>query len=243
MKTSALRTNAMKTYDRRTAGVPPWALLIQLFLGLGWLRAATEKTLDAHWWSGDTITAFLGDHDSATIGWYRPFVDLVIAENPIAIAMLMAGLQLAAAASLITGRHLGAGLAVGLFLNAHFVAAGAVNPSAFYILGQLAVVLWMVEQRPHDARCRQWLGRGRLLAILVGLASIPFVQTLHPAEVIDDSAVMFVTFSTLFLAVVLRMGRWTAPTAWIAIERVPPPCDNRTHVPRAGAPHSEGRHS
>ena len=172
-------------------GVPAWVLVTQLFIGFGWLRAATEKVLDPDWWNGASLRGFLADHEEASLGWYTPFTENVVAPFTVAIAVVVFAFQLVAGASLVLGRRVGLGLAIGIFLNLHFVAAGAVNPSAFYLLAQGAIALWSAETSRDQPRPAQVLWGVALAALLLGIASVPFISTLDPALVIDDPAVMY----------------------------------------------------
>ncbi|NNE96621.1 MAG: hypothetical protein HKN24_11390 [Acidimicrobiales bacterium] len=169
---------------------PAWVVLTELFIGLGWLRAVAEKLIDQRWWRGEVLEHFVEDHAGTTLGWYGPFLDIVVLPfAPVIAAVVVLG-QLVAGVSLVTGRRLTVGLAVGMFLNLHFMAAGAVTPSAFYLLGQGALVLWLSEQTVSGARIQALRIAAAVGAFVVGL-NIPFISTLHPAEVIEDPAVMF----------------------------------------------------
>jgi len=174
----------------RVAGLPSWVVLTQLFIGLGWLRAVAEKVINPQWWSGAVLNDFVSDHQEATLGWYQPFIDSVVipAAPPIALTVVLG--QLVAALSLMTGRRLTLGLSVGMFLNLNFLAAGAVTPSAFYLLAQGAIALWLSEQKPTAASIKG-LGVVAALATFLAAASLPFISTIHPHEVIEDPAVMF----------------------------------------------------
>ena len=176
----------------RVAGLPAWVVLTQLFIGLGWLRAAAEKMIDPSWWRGEGIASFLAEHEEQTLGWYAPFVDLVVSPYAAVFAAIVVLAQIVAGTSLVTGRFVGAGLAVGMFLNLNFMAAGAVNPSAFYLLSQGAVALWMVERSRAGRRARQLLQVVAVAAATAGVLSLPFLSNLHPSGVIDDPAAMFV---------------------------------------------------
>lgn len=175
---------------------PPWVLVTRLFFGLGWIRAATEKLVDPYWWNGATIERFLTEHVDLTLAWYRPFTEYVVAPQLDFVVVLVVALQLVAGVSLLTGRALGLGLAIGIVLNLNFVAAGAVDPSAFYLVAQISLALWLVESRPAPGGRRALLC-GTMIVVVLGVLSAPLVGTLHPAEVIDDPAVMFLTFALL----------------------------------------------
>ncbi len=100
-----------------------------------------------------------------------------------------------------------------MFLNLHFMAAGAVTPSAFYLLGQGALALWACERAMSRTRARALRLAAGVAAFAVGV-NIPFISTLHPAHVIEDPAVMF-TFGGALAALtcLLATGDNTAPAS------------------------------
>lgn len=63
-------------------------------------------------------------------------MDVVVEPNVLLISVVVVVAQLFAAATLLSGRNLLAGIAVGAFLNLNFVAIGAVDPSIFYLICQ-----------------------------------------------------------------------------------------------------------
>ncbi len=172
-------------------GLPAWVVVTQLFIGLGWLRAVAEKVIDPGWWTGDVITRFVFVHGDTTLAWYQPFVEAVVLPAAPLIALVVVVGQLVAGASLVTGRRIGVGLATGIFLNLHFLAAGAVTPSAFYLLAQGALVLWLAEQTLTLVSLKRLQLVAAIAAALVGF-NLPFISTVHPAAVIDDPAIMLV---------------------------------------------------
>lgn len=180
----------------RLALLPSWVILTQLFIGLGWLRAVGEKVINPNWWTGDVIDDFLLSHSELTLSWYQPFIDVVVSPGATLIALVVVVGQLVAGLSLVSGRHLGVGLGLGMALNLHFLAAGAVTPSAFYLLAQGALVLWMAERQP-SARTSARLEVAAAVAIFLAAMSLPSISTLHPAQVIEDPAVMYVFGGTL----------------------------------------------
>jgi len=196
---------AMTMLTERFKHQPTWAAVTEIFIGLGWLRAAAAKSIDARWWDGSVIRDFLADHEGVTLSWYQPFTDVVVSPNAVLFAALVLALQLLIAASLLSSRHRLIGLAAGVGLNLHFVAAGAVNPSAFYLLAQGALVLWILEeQRRLPSADSLLLAAGSSLAV-VGF-NLPFVRTLDPETVIDDPAIMMATVGSLTALACLLMA-------------------------------------
>ena len=75
-----------KLFAARFADQPAWAAVTEVFIGLGWLRAATSKIIDPSWWSGDHLAEFstrdsavgapslvtVGDHDVFVWGGGNP---------------------------------------------------------------------------------------------------------------------------------------------------------------------------
>ena len=181
---------------QRRAGLPSWVILTQLFIGLGWLRAAVEKLIDRSWWGGDPTLAFLAKHHESTLGWYQPFVDFVVDENIVAVSVFVVVAQLLAGLSLLSGRFLAVGLGLGVLLNLNFVAAGAVNPSAFYLISQGALALWLVERSRRRFR-RPGLAATTAIMATLGVISVPFISTISPERAVDDPALMFVTLGGL----------------------------------------------
>jgi hypothetical protein len=77
------------------------------------------------------------------------------------------------------------------------VAVGAVNPSAFYLVGQGAVALWHLGCRPPSPALSRGLQYGVAVAVALAVVSVPFIGTIHPAGVIDDPAVMMAMLAGL----------------------------------------------
>lgn len=198
----------MQRVNDRIDGVPPWVLLIQLFIGFGWLRAATEKVLDGQWWSGRPILVFLDSHADSRVGWFDAAVELFIAPNVVLVASVVVVAQLMVGAALVGGRHTGPALAAGMALNLHFLLAGAVDPSIFYLVAQGAVGLWLLDTR-------ETLRPGTLAALQTGTlavigSSLPFISTLHPQRVIEDPALVLVFFGALVLVAAESLQRRSA---------------------------------
>ena len=65
-----------------SAAVPASHLLvllpIRVFLAVGWLRSGIEKLIDAHWWNGDSLRAFLDQHRAVAVTPFRPVMEHAI---------------------------------------------------------------------------------------------------------------------------------------------------------------------
>lgn len=183
----------------RLRQTPVWVLLIQTFIGLGWLRAATEKVIDGGWWSGATIEEFLAEHADTRLPWFDTFAELFVEPNINAVIVGVVMLQAMVGLALVTGFGRRIALVVGMAMNLVFVAGGAVSPSVFYLLAQMAVLFWVLESR-WDRNSEQLTYLTMAVGWVVALASLPFMRTVDPVAVIEDPAVMLATFGGLVSA-------------------------------------------
>ena len=170
-------------------------LPLQLFLAAGWLRAGVEKVIDPGWWTGQGLLGFLDEQRPEMLPYFGPFADGVIEPWAGGVAWLVLVVQLVVGGCLLTNRHVRPALWAGVILNVSFVMAGRVNPSAFYLVMEAALLLALsrlVSVRIAHRRAVLW--------VFVGALSLPFVRTLHPAEAIDDPALML-AFVPMLVAV------------------------------------------
>lgn len=171
------------------------ALPLQLFLAAGWLRAGVEKVIDPAWWTGDALLGFLDEQAPMMLPYFGPFADGVIEPWAGGIAWLVLAAQLGVGGCLLVNRHVRSALWVGVILNVSFVMAGRVNPSAFYLVMEAALLLSL--SRHVSLRIAQ---RRAVLWLFVAALSLPYVRTLHPAEAIDDPGLML-SFVPVLVAV------------------------------------------
>ncbi|MEM8618711.1 MAG: hypothetical protein AAGF73_03225 [Actinomycetota bacterium] len=188
------RSRSATTRPRRT--VAAVLLPLQLFLAAGWLRAGVEKVIDPAWWRGDTLLGFLDDQRDHMLPFFRWFSDTAVAPIPAVVAFIVAEMQLAIAICLLSNRYVRPALWSAIVLNVTFTLAGAVNPSAFYIVMQVTLLLAL--SRPVSLTIA--LRRAALWCI-VGATMVPFVRAIDPASVIDDPAAML-----SFVAVLAAAG-------------------------------------
>ena len=117
---------------------------VRVFIGIGWLRAFMEKAIDLGWRDGTRLVGFLERQlEGGTIVFppYQALVTDVFLPDATALGwMVMLG-QLLAGAAILTGSLTTAALLGGIFMNLNFLLAGVPEPSAFYVVVQMALLL------------------------------------------------------------------------------------------------------
>ena len=187
-------------------------LPLRLFLATGWLRAGVEKVIEPSWWTGEALDGFLVEQETAMLPFFRWFSDLLIAPLAVPVAWLVVAMQLTIGVCLLLGRFPRRALWAGVVLNLCFTMAGRVNPSAFYLVMELALLFGL--SRPVSLTIA-W--RRATLWLVPALLVLPFARTLEPAEAIEDPALMIAFVSGL--AAVSSIA-WSAahlrfPVGWI----------------------------
>lgn len=185
-----------------TARLTPVSILlfpVQFFLGLGWIRAGVEKLISPAWWDGSALTTFLDGHADTTIGFMSTVSSTIFAPLAVPISLLVMFTQPLIGFSLITQRAMRLALAWGITLNVVFVLMGAVSPSAFYLVIELALLtavdLGLLGHPPRTPNPKV-----AVLWAAVALAAAPYVTTLAPAKVIEDPGIMIVTIGAIAAA-------------------------------------------
>ena len=182
----------------RYRSVPASVLYPQLFLGFGWLRAAVAHGLDGSWWTGDDLLAFLDSTEELRLPVYQPFVDLLVRPLPVLVSAVVVGLQLLVGLALLANIRPITWALVGIFLNFNFIMAGRVNPSVFYVVMGMAVVLWIMLDRMTAERAYWMATRATIVAAATVIVCGPFTTTLDPARVIEDPSLILIVLSSLF---------------------------------------------
>ncbi len=185
------RTDTIHHHHLRAAIV---LLPLRLFLAAGWLRASAEKLIDPAWWDGSTLRRFLDVQQRDALPFFRPVMRSVLTPLATQVAIVVAIGQLLIGIAILVGRPLRFALWCGVVLNVVFVLCGKVNPSAFYLVME-AALLYAVSTG-HLGRGER-MPNGRSFALiglwLAGAAAMaPFVRTIEPKDVIDDPAMMLV---------------------------------------------------
>jgi len=173
---------------------------IRFFLGLGWLRAGTEKLINPDWWTADSLNAFLVQQRGLALPFMPWLIDHQFAPlaTPIALAVMIS--QFAIAAAFLTTRMLRPALWVAVTLNCVFVAMGAVSPSVFYLAIELTLLAALangVFGEQHRTFPKPWSIGAKIGA---AIACLPYIETLQPDEVIDDPAIILATVAAIAAA-------------------------------------------
>lgn len=188
----------------------------RLFLVLGWTRAGVEKLIDADWRSGDYLSEFLRDQQDVMLPIAAPVRELVDVGFALPISFAVILTELTIAALLVTRRYQRHALWVACLLNVSFVAFGVVAPSAFYLVLQMTVLLALAMNRP-PLPDRQ-VALSICVWTLAALVMLPFVNTLHPRDVIEDPAVMLATLALLRVASLLGLAIWQRDQTEVIID-------------------------
>jgi len=194
----------------RVLEIPPAVLFLQLFLALGWMRAAVAKLLSSTWWDGTELREFAATHSADSIDWYGPFLTEVLVPLHPVVSILVVAMQLTIALAFITGVTPPIGTGLGLFLSVNFVLAGAPNPGVFYLVLHVVLLLWWFTAYESSRRTIAQLRMIFLTSVALATAALPSVSTVTPEHVIDDPAmVLLSTSSVLAVSAFVAMTRQT----------------------------------
>jgi len=203
-------------------GHPSWVILIELFIGLGWLRAATEKIISRDWWNGSEIQEFAVANEDLTMPWFRPVLDGLLAIDVVVVVAVVLG-QLIAGLALVTGIRIRTGLFIGMTMNLVFIMIGAIDPSIFYLILQAALWLWLFEQHVEHRVSVKSLNILIASSVVLVIISAPFVRSLDPGSVVEDPPIILVTY-----------GMSIGMSCWVARQRLLNGSIQERQPPRAG---------
>jgi uncharacterized membrane protein YphA (DoxX/SURF4 family) len=182
-------------------------LPIRVFLAVGWLRSGIAKLIDAHWWNGDSLRAFLDQHRAAALPPFRPVMEHAIQPLALVVAFVVMATEIGCGLAIGMGRPLRAALRWAFMLNTIFMLCGEVNPSAFYLVMEMVLLVAVADgtigTRPTPPTRRTY-GLVAALLVIAGVLGA-YVRTLEPAKVITDPALMLLFLALLQAAtLVLR---------------------------------------
>ncbi len=183
--------------------MPSWVILPQLFLAAGWMRAGIANAMTGEWWNGESLRRFVETDTDHAIVIYNGFLTHVVEPHAGLVAVFVCTVELAIGALLALNRWTLGALLTGAFLNVQFMLAGVVNPSAFYLVLAMIIMLWRLDAAASPRRRRIIGRRVAASAGVTTMALAPFATTVDPAQVIEDPAIVLIFLSVLFA---LAMG-------------------------------------
>jgi uncharacterized membrane protein YphA (DoxX/SURF4 family) len=229
---------------------------IRVFLAAGWLRAGTEKAIDARWWNGDSLRSFLDTHRANAVPTFRPIIEHAIQPYAVVVAFIVMATELACGVAITVGRPLRAALRWAVVLNTTIILCGQVNPSVFYLIMEIVLLMAIAEgtigTRPTKPS-RRTFALGGVMLLAAGFLSL-HIRTIAPATVINDPAVMLafvavIEAGTLVMRCVFAdagkrslqsRSYWSQRVGQWAYARPRPPSStarNRAISPGPAAPH------
>ncbi len=121
--------------------------------------------------------------------WWRP--------ASIAVGFVVIVLELLVGVRILGAIRFNAALLIGTFLNTHFIAAGVVNPSAFYIIIQMALLgsaagrVLSLERRVASGRSTvRWYASGGFCWLVLAIWGASNAGTWGPDGVRDPGTVL-----------------------------------------------------
>jgi thiosulfate dehydrogenase (quinone) large subunit len=191
---------------------------LRLFIGLGWLRTGVEKLVDPGWLNGASLTDFFARQigtGQIVFPFYEGLIHTLFLPHALLLSWIVLVGQLLAGLAIMLGACTRAALLGGLWMNLNFLLAGVPNPSAFYLVIQIVLLVtrsgtvlgldgWLA-QHPDQLRAANrkpiWLYL-LLITVFVGAASsaLAYVHDFSPAGSVHDGAMLLVIVSLLAAA-------------------------------------------
>ncbi len=128
---------------RQLASPYVYLVPLRLFIGFGWLRATAEKLTDSTWYTGEAIRGFLDMHvadGTVVFTSYEWMIENIWYPTAQPLGWVVMAIQLTIGLAIFCGAYTNAALLAGIVLNVNFMLAGSINPSAFYIVIQVALL-------------------------------------------------------------------------------------------------------
>jgi|JYMV01.1.fsa_nt_gi thiosulfate dehydrogenase [quinone] large subunit len=192
---------------------------LRIFLGMGWLRAFSEKISDTGWTDGgEKLSMILNQkiESGLSFDFYIEFLNIFVIPNVDYWAFLIIIGQFLCGISLMLGIFTNIGLIAAIFMNFNFIFIGSVNPSVFYIIVQLILLLsnnghifgldrWISNYFTHsyfiahedntkfwkkDERIGYWIVATGL--IILSIFSFPKIKSFDAHSVDDPAMILFI---------------------------------------------------
>lgn len=196
-------------------------LPLRLFIAVGWLRALSEKLLNPAWFDGAALSGFLNAQlqaDKVAFPAYTWLISHVFLPGVPVLAWIILAGQLLVGLGLLFGAFSRAALLGALFMNLNFIAAGVPNPSVFYVVIQIMLLISSAGRvfgldgiahqnaifRSLVQPAQRRLGRRRtqfrvsrhlmlglaVLSAVLALCTLPYAKDFSPKGSINDPAIL-----------------------------------------------------
>jgi thiosulfate dehydrogenase [quinone] large subunit len=213
--TAQQRPNALQYLLREAQRETVWLVPLRVFIGVGWLRAGAEKLVDPAWFDGSALRAFLEGH--APLAVFPVFQGLMrgaFHDFALPLGAFVVFVELVVGATIALGWRLRSAIAVALCLNLLFVVAGVPNPSAFYLVIQMVLVVGGADRalalRGRRSRRRSvdswtlWLHLAALsLLVALAVSSVGRVRDFTPGGSVHDAAAVLAVVACVGLVYTL----------------------------------------
>lgn len=114
-----------------------YLLILRLFMGVGWIRTCVEKLPEAGWWDGTALTTFLQGHmmtGKVVFPFYQDLITNVFLPHAQVLGVITMFGEGLIGLAILTGTFTNFALLNAVFMNLNFIMAGAIDPSAFYLI-------------------------------------------------------------------------------------------------------------
>jgi thiosulfate dehydrogenase [quinone] large subunit len=208
---------------------------LRLFIGIGWVRAGLEKLIEVNWQNGSALVTFFNQQVSGghvSFPFYRNMIQGFFTPQALSLSWVIMIGQLLVGMAVMAGAFTNFALLCGVFMNFNFIFSGQVNPSAFYIVIQMALfmgnagaiigidqflsrkipVCFLVAQ-PDGVRnllsvdCATYLTMA-ILSLGGALFAIPYIRDFGPHSVEDPAMILLVLSIVIGLSALITWMRF-----------------------------------
>lgn len=116
-----------------------YLLILRLFMGIGWIRTCLEKLQEAGWWDGTALSTFLQGQmitGKVVFPFYQDLITNVFVPHAQVFGLITMFGEGLIGLAILTGTFTNFALLNAIFMNLNFIMAGAIDPSAFYLIIQ-----------------------------------------------------------------------------------------------------------
>lgn len=116
-----------------------YLLILRIFIGIGWTRAGLEKVAKGEWWDGTAVATFLQGQmttGKVVFPFYQDLITNAFVPNALVLGVIIMFGEGLIGLAVLTGTFTNFALLNALFMNLNFILAGAIDPSAFYMIIQ-----------------------------------------------------------------------------------------------------------